>query len=217
MEPEATIGGWESVLWQHEHTDAAIRRVARLKARKIIFAHKAMSEDFIITVPFGCNSLPFLSHLRSIEVGYTGYTPIREVLEVMKVSRVSTIIWKFVCPLNDISPVDAMANILSIMLYDLQFRCDVIYSVREMTFWLHNPEHLDDFFDPISLDAVQNPTVKEGCRNWLSRNQKAWKKCQKAIIILLGLKQRKTTVGKDVLHILASLVWKTRGTKVWAD
>jgi hypothetical protein len=54
----------------------------------------------------------------------------------------------------------------------------------------------------------------------LERNRAAWKQCQDVTILLLGLVKRKqvmllSLVGRDVMKLIAPLVWLTRGTKVW--
>jgi hypothetical protein len=53
-------------------------------------------------------------------------------------------------------------------------------------------------------------------QRYLDRNWKILQNCQKAIMILLGLKKRKElNIDRNVLKLIVDAVWETRATYVW--
>lgn len=75
--------------------------------------------------------------------------------------------------------------------------------------------------DPL-IGTSELLATRERCIKWLDRNRRAWKKCQKACLILLALRRVKghqigRLLGKDVSVMVAALVWETRGTSIWGE
>jgi hypothetical protein len=93
---------------------------------------------------------------------------------------------------------------------------DTNYTVRDMTF--RNEKGL------IGLDEGTYH-LQGVVSNWLYRNRRIFRRCQKSITVLLGLMRRKgqqgtcvllfSLVGRDAMQIVINMVWETRDTKVW--
>jgi len=75
---------------------------------------------------------------------------------------------------------------------------------------------------PYQIIKPENKTYKtsvETIQAALHRNWKAFQKCQKAVIVLLGLKKRKVvqSLDRDVFGMVIDMVWSNKGRRVWTE
>uniref|UniRef100_A0A6C0CH04 Uncharacterized protein n=1 Tax=viral metagenome TaxID=1070528 RepID=A0A6C0CH04_9ZZZZ len=87
------------------------------------------------------------------------------------------------------------------------------FSLRKMTFFqdvglyppqVINPECLNYKAEVLAVQAA------------LHRNKKAFRKCQKAVVALLGMRKNKVlNLNRDVFSIVINMVWSSCGLQVW--
>lgn len=90
------------------------------------------------------------------------------------------------------------------------------FSIREVSIiWrrLENPvldclTHLSEVY-----------TVKSNnLHRILDRNKLVFQKCKTATVIILGIRKRKVfSSRRDILSIVATMIWETKGTKIWIN
>ena len=171
---------------------------------------------------FPDDTLPFLSDLVSITLGTLSPNPV--FFHILRQSRIKRINFHNLSTEN--MSLDYFMNGIFIQMATIQQELSSYGSIREIFFIHRNPRDVlgvKKEIDPFGFlhDNWDKKALagRKDCRQWIERNQRAWKKCQKNIVTLLGLRRfRKTQfsiLAKDVVNIMAGMVWESRGREVW--
>lgn len=208
------IRGWSKREWKDGHTLGMLRVCSLYDIRKIKMLGGDENQSFLkLLKNVKTPRVSFLSHLHTIEVESGNYPPAIEVGKIMQVSRVAKITWKFLKIKDSLHFVSECKRILKTLEHFNLF--ESVSNLREFKFMVLRDE-TGGVFMPFKLDAIDTGML--GAH--LKRNQRAFEKCQKVIITLLGLKKQKGghlfhLVDRNVLKIVVNMVWETRGTAVW--
>ena len=190
------VHGWEVTGWKDRCTIGLIHICAARKVKSLMFSFH--DEETILPWLDDATNLPFLYDLRHISFnGLAFYHSNLELLfEHTNVSTISLQRWKddptsfhvFLWCLRQYKVLD---NNYSILRIDYSYPEDTIRSNNDLA----ERKYVDDIF---------------------ARNQACFKKCQTACTILLTKRLRKEIrIDRDVCKIIASMIWKTRGMKLW--
>jgi hypothetical protein len=126
-------------------------------------------------------------------------------------SRVKTLIWHLAFAMTYAEAEQQAESICSnLYLLDVLVNHPTIREVKLL--WPFGWNTVGD--DDIEFEV--DPKVKLQ----LETNARAWKQCQDVTITLLGLCRQKEVIqshslSRDVIGIVARMVWRTRGTEVW--
>jgi len=160
------------------------------------------------------NINPFLSKLRKIEIEFNGTVP--PIWHLFKYSKIRKITWiLFMKRATKERILDYADEALNHM-YSIDHGVWIHenYDLRELKFrvpWSNHPIDYDPRDGPFNVTEVGNSILEV-----LERNQRGFKKCVDAIVIILGLrKMKKFKMYRDVLGLIAFRVWDTRSTAVW--
>lgn len=171
---------------------------------------------------FPDDTLPFLPDLVSITLGILSPNPV--FFHILRQSRIKRINFHNLSTEN--MSLDYFMNGIFNQMSTIQKELSSYGSVREI-FFIHR-----DLRDVLGVKKEIDPfgflhdnwdkkalASRKDCRHWIERNQRAWKKCQKNIVTLLGLRRLRRTqfsiLAKDVVNIMAGMVWESRGREVW--
>jgi len=159
------------------------------------------------------NIYPFLSKLRKIEIEFNGTLP--PLWRLLRYSKVRKITWiLFMSRATKERILDYADEALNHMSHDRGVWIYENYNLRELKFrvpWLDDPINYDPREGPFNVTEVGNSILEI-----LERNQRGFKNCVDAMIVLLGLRIRKEYSNyKDVLNLIISYVWSTKSTIGW--
>jgi hypothetical protein len=225
------VSDWSSGHWSRHSINALLNICHRLKIRMIIFVPPNADttldgfDRIDLIGKFSCDKIPFLPYLRIIRMEDGEWHP--AVATLIAYSRVKELHWFLKgrdlddcsCEINDI-------------FIQLGIAGDILFerkSIQEIIMWREVwsdekseliPLWNGNEFIGIGIGPIGKQTGKK-CAIWLEQNRIGWKKCREACLILLGLKKRRdrmfNLVAIDVMKIVVSMVWDTRGTKVWTE
>lgn len=211
---------WKCSWWSaHVHSHALAYVCQRLQVRRLCFMRaKLGSPDEIEefrenlakhTQPSAWG--PFLSHLKMIEVQYVCYVP--KMWTIIQDSNVWSLTWHLVMENATRERIlDYADQALEVM---SEHSLDRNRRLRELRFgvpWMPEPIH----YDPVKGPFTQIWFGKS-ILTTLERNQNRLKKCQKAVVVFLGLSRRRGYVqNRDVLGVVARILWTTRSLDWWA-
>ena len=199
--------------WQEVNTRALLEICRLHKVEKITLTAVWGPNDLKKLAQLAPPSFVFLPRLRYIESKCRG-EEVDFVVMLLPWTRIKNITWSL-----DYLPVGAgsydFCHAIMILL-NAENVFDTNYTVRDMTF--RNEKGL------IGLDEGTYH-LQGVVSNWLYRNRRIFRRCQKSITVLLGLMRRKrqqgtcvllfSLVGRDAMQIVINMVWETRDTKVW--
>jgi hypothetical protein len=209
-------GGWNETKYR-----ALLHLCLIFGVKKLIFGKSTRDQDGQMFESYVKPGFVFLPHLREIQL-YTQAIP-HAFPVVMSHSRIKKITWHST-NMNDTHILRLPVTILTEMWHKIHQIVDTNWSVQEFYFTrpVDNTVEVTDLrhigFDKGSYVLK----ARNQCEIWMDRNKKAFRKCQSAIMTMLGLiRQKKVTlfklVGPDVMKMIALMIWETRGTKVWTQ
>lgn len=219
--------------WEPVHSSALIEICSQLDVKHIIFCQKSFDVEFMhkflsyTTYSASTGVFPFLHNLKSVKLERTGIHPALRC--ILNNSGVSTVEWFF----KDSSHFTFRSDIYSVFdgfNLNEQRLFETNYYVTKLLFSVLVKRR--DSQDVIAIMKYDLSARNEVTRDlshmtrdtidpWLARNQKGYDKCKYAIVTLLGLKKKMKNgyllsfVTCDVVRIIAMMIWKTRGTKIW--
>lgn len=209
---------WRSDKWVIEHSISLMLICVDLKINELNFQPDVpfthASDYFYTSLKSHTGrrvSPTMLPHLREMNiVASNTWTPViwSTILDRGRIWKLS---WKIT---EDNHPNSTFDGILANVTLDNNFHLRELYfSTAYQEPVLLNQQSSRDF------DLTEKGAI---VANYLARNCRAFEKCQKAISVLLGLsKLRKNKLfclaGRNVTTIVISMVWETRGTKVWTE
>jgi hypothetical protein len=223
---------WDEYPWRKQDFNGLVCICHRLKIRRVIFTRPSKGDISAFCLnnvlkwynEVGC---PFLPHLKVIQTQANSHHPALTTL--VKHSRIKELSWY-------LEGYEAKSHSLLIdqIFYYADprlLRCN--RSIQRIRFFSDAANPGKHRYDPIQVDEVAgNLQLSEcalrafkDCTLWMQNNAAGWKNCVKSILILLGLKKKETKSGhslfsclsRDTLGIVISMVWETRGTKVWTE
>jgi hypothetical protein len=228
---------WRSQRWKDIHSIALAKICERLKVKKLIFGSRGL---FLDELPVYFDRLakhaggrktilssgleliedvfyPFLPHLREIKIDFEDECPsFRDLLRNSCTKRltIDTTHQGNREESQILNEVDGFSQKLTKGTFDYNFHLRELYFdfawERDVPFKLNR--------NGISKFNCTEQALK--VEEHLERNRVGWAKCEQAVILLLGLRRRRrgsamSYLGQDVLSILVTMVWETRGTRVW--
>jgi len=225
---QATIGTFDMPCWKDtwlEMDSAALTQICfRFKVEHLVFSADVFEYKHLrVFESYYLNALPFLPHLKSIELNRRGVPPALKC--ILSYSRVSKLTWNIPNAetqsfRNDIYTVFDTINLNMSTLPEWN------YSLRKLCFTGSDPHdgHISYTHSrpcPCCSNVITRnflDITREMIDPWLERNQLAFEKCQRVIIALLVLKRlKKISLERDVLGIVVAMIWETRCTQIWTD
>jgi len=211
---ELSIAHHPSYLWKDKYLRSVIFLCNRFKVRRLRFVfqrgvHRTQRLDNI--AQSNVNNLPYLRH---VEVG--GVANIRDYIwHFINQANVNTIQWKMRSEFYSLSETDQITSLLA--QFTKSVKLESKFNLLQLSIVpacdVGTPEK------PFNIDHDNPP---ENSRDkWLivrvlERNNKAWSKCQMAIITLLGIvKKKRIILTRDTINIIIAMLWKVRKTRHW--
>lgn len=204
---------WTSGWWGDGHTNALIHICRKFRVRKLRFTLgivKKVSENTF---------LGMLSKHAGPRTNY-GLPTLRKVVIECGTSFIPHYVWMFTAAGNlahfELKPQiysgpSAEESQINYFAFQLSNRIswNTIFSIRRI--------NIDAPSANIEVDKSESHRDSL-VRMFLKRNQRAHRKCQQAIIAFLNLRRRRAiNQDRNVVALIANMVWDTRGTKVWAE
>lgn len=222
------VSYWQLTKWKYIHSLALSRICHRLKVRQVFFKYQAnlsgdwLNNIFSILATYTKDDCPLLSNLREIKIAYTegAGTP---CWDLFRNSHVRRLTWDMTAEENwqeddereDKIILSELTRIINNFSASIAFGKAACLYFREIFFvlpWLPEPvQYTPD--GPLDI-TLPGRTLLEN----LERNKICFKKCLDATIVILGLRRRKEFVrNRDVLGVIAGMIWGTKFTVVWAQ
>lgn len=212
---------YSSDRWKDIHSIALAQICHRLKVRKLYFLPYEAEDVFFERLAKCANSkdYPFLSELRETEIVYAGNVP--RFWQLINNSNVRSLTCQL--PSGKMANNGWISGSTEIVSYADQILEDMYdndiyynYKVQELRFVVSWSE------TPVPYESLGNPNKCTGkgitVLGDLLRNRKGFRKCVDATIVLLGLRRRRClSINRDVLCLVISDLWGTRGTVGWTD
>jgi len=208
--------GWDRDEWQDEQTAGLIRVCHRHRVKHLLLAYTELKVrtpyDMIEELGRMEGKCPFMPDLRSITVEGNGYSPVAEVMVFMMKSRVSKVTWILLSSFGDAD----IAHCTDILRRRGEYGTIAdVPTLRNFMFYRQASANrgVAVRFRP-DCDEYKEMVAK------IRINRRAFLKCQKAIVVLIGLKKQRidktfSCLNHDMMRIVIDMVWETRGTKVW--
>jgi len=212
-----TVTEWNSSRWQKSHSFALMKVCHDLQVKRLSFSlgppHITASDHFYSVLESYGSSRPIPNWLQLREIRIVLNTTVYPPLwyHFLRCSCVRKMSWQVIRVRH---PRTVFDDILHSLALENNFHLQKLYFSTECQ------ENM--LFNQLS--SLDFNLTKRGAEvaNLLSRNCRAFEKCQKAIILLLGSSKLKSSrlfssVGRDAMSIVIFMVWETRGTKVWTE
>jgi hypothetical protein len=212
---------WCSERWHAMHSFALMMICKDLKVKKLNFwadapftaascLYYSALESYLGDKRMIPNDLP---HLREINIVINNMMHPALWRDIFYKGHIRKISWKVTKLIFAVSIFDTVLDQISL---------ENNFCLRELYFSTEYEEAV--LFNQNSCKDLNLTHMNEGTlmANCLSRNCRAFEKCQKAVIILLKLSKRKSErlfslISHNVSRIMINMVWDTRGTKIWAE
>ena len=215
MDKTLKISGWENTDHRDENILGLMRVCYSFRVRHLHFMNKAIGDSDNL---FKCLRLvvnptyPFLHHLHTIDVEDNRCPPAVEIASIARRSRVVKITWKLLWT-QSAQYAEYCGSILRKLKESNVF--SIVSNLREFVFLVPSYASKGSF-----VPFIPN------CADWdipseqLKRNRLVFERCQKAIIVLIGLRKQRidktfSCLNHDMMRMILNMVWETRGTKVW--
>lgn len=207
------IARWRTDLWSVKHSIGLAHLCNGFRIKRLILRqddwdshietgyHKDLLRH-AVTADF-----PFLRYLHTFEVEYS---EIQSNLDSRFINQSRVV--KVICHMRDELEKDELFEACDFFLRSFD---GSNLGLREIRFRYPWDQALSDFKVESGGILPLTPRLSK-VLVILGRNQKAFRKCQNATLVILGLKRRRSLLKhSDLIPLLASMVWETRGTKDW--
>lgn len=203
------VCGWRTVWWKNIHNIALAHLCNKFRVKRLVFSEDVVRTGFYDHLAKHAKTMefPYLPHLRTFDMDFSETTSsiIQRFVDKSKVTKV-------LC--NMVDELDRDELMESCDFFLRSFDSNNLH-LREIRFWYPWDSSVGSF--KVESGGILRLTPRlSKVLVMLERNQKAFQKCQKATLAILGLKRRPESRGyRDLLSLLASFVWSTKETKVW--
>uniref|UniRef100_A0A6C0CGM9 Uncharacterized protein n=1 Tax=viral metagenome TaxID=1070528 RepID=A0A6C0CGM9_9ZZZZ len=217
---------WDESSWVDDCKNGFLNLCNLLKIKKIIFETKkdmfgVISLAWTLILPaFATPELPFLPHLRKIHSFRDQWHFV--LTDLITHSRIRELSWYGNCmPQVDYSTIE---RIYISLRRERSKVFDHNCSIQRIKFFSEKwgpklsyiPVHIDKHASNIRLTHEARSTFDE-CARWMEYNVIGWENCKSAIVIVSGLCKKQKIVNRDMIKMITTMIWETRGTKVWTE
>jgi hypothetical protein len=208
--------------WSQEFFSIVLQICEQYEVRHLVIGDSDRNLNWILNMTCfkSKEKDPFLPRLKEITLQGTQY---RSILPpILLQARVRRLNWKYL--LNSTLTTQRFIEIP--FAHNVDNTIDSFWSIREMSFspssaygrkdekWLSPFEYQADNWSHTAMMA------RNRCKALIGRNMNAFWNCQKVTIMLitmrnLGRSKVLSIVDRNVIKMIALMVWQTRGTKIW--
>lgn len=200
--------------WQPVHSRALAEICHRLKVKDLYCLRYDVEDAYYESLAKHSKSdrYQFLPELKMVEIFCTDV--VTNFWDLIHNSNARKLIYRIQLLRNE-QPFDQMYRTNSILIdvYDNNILDN--YRIRELLFYLPGTTKPVTYEE---INATRKLTHKQATvLRVLKRNQRAFEKCVKAVVILLGIRKKRLSVlDRDSFSVVIGVLWKTRSTESWA-
>lgn len=205
------VHSYASPHWHDCHSVGLAVVCARFKVEHLRFVFGDSDNLPLLALEAKGKEYPFLPFLKSVHIQVLNENFPCESL--YRHARIKLIHWNIHGMVNSTRAVIAAEGFFrKISAHD---RLDHVYSVREI-----KVTYSEDGQEKNILGFFKHSVERQYLSKILTRNQKAWKLCQDAIVVCIALGRKRISklphLGRDAMGIIVGMLWATRGTKSWS-